>query len=89
MNPKNRPHHREYLTILRSLGPEGRLKKAFELSETAKKNYRLKILAQFPTISDDQINQILILRSQISSCIELNIATKSNSKPRRMPVESR
>ena len=70
MNPKNRPHHKEYLTILRSLGPEGRLKKAFELSAFSKQLFFDGLRQRFPDKTEDELKSIY--RDRIAQCHNRN-----------------
>lgn len=62
MNPKNRPNHRLYLRVLRSMSPEQRLAKAFELSAFAKALFLHGLRRRFPDASDEEFRKILLAR---------------------------
>jgi hypothetical protein len=62
MNPKNRPNHRRYLEVLRSLSPEQRLLKAFELSAFAKSLFIEGLRKRFPEATEEEFKRILLAR---------------------------
>jgi hypothetical protein len=70
MNPKPRPHHRQYLSVLRRLSPAQRLQKAFELSAFSKALFVEGIKKRFAHLSDDQLQTLL--RERLSKCHNRN-----------------
>lgn len=70
MRTKPHEHHREYLAVLKKLGPEGRLQKAFELSTFSKQLFLEGLRARFPEKSEQQIKTLYIER--IAQCYNRN-----------------
>jgi len=62
MDPKLRPNHRIYLQILRSMTPEQRLLKAFELSEFTKTLFVEGLRQRFPDATEEEFRRILFDR---------------------------
>ena len=62
MDPKPRPNHRIYIQILRSMTPEQRLLKAFELSEFSKSLFVQGLRQRFPDVTEDEFRRILFDR---------------------------
>lgn len=62
MDPKPRPNHRRYIEILRSMTPEQRLQKAFELSEFSKALFTAGLRQRFPDVGEDEFRRILFDR---------------------------
>jgi hypothetical protein len=62
MDPKPRPNHRLSIEILRSLTPEQRLLKAFELSEFSKALFIEGLRQRFPDAPEEEFRQILFDR---------------------------
>ncbi len=62
MNPKPRPNHRAYLEILRTLTPEEKLRKAFELSELGKTLFRAGLRRRFPDATEAELHRIFLDR---------------------------
>jgi hypothetical protein len=62
MNPKKRPNHRLYLQILRSLSPEQRLLKAFELSAFTRALFTQGLRRRFPEATPEEFQRILLAR---------------------------
>jgi len=62
MDPKPRPNHSRYLQILRSLTPEQRLLKAFELSDFSKSLFLAGLHRRFPNATEDEFREILFDR---------------------------
>lgn len=52
--------HQKYLEVLRRLGPERRLRKAFELTEMARELFRAGLQRRFPELSDDQRHRLYL-----------------------------
>ena len=62
MDPKPRPNHQAYLQILRSMTPEQKLTKVFELSELANDLFRAGLRIRFPAATPEQLHQIYLDR---------------------------
>lgn len=62
MNPKQRPNHRRYLDILKSMTPEQRLLKAFEMSAFAKALFAEGLRTRFPDATPEEFHRILLAR---------------------------
>jgi hypothetical protein len=58
MDPKPRPNHRIYIQVLRSMTPEQRLLKAFELSEFSKALFVAGLRQRFPSATEEEIRRI-------------------------------
>src|SRR5262245_34097330 len=54
MDPKPRPNHRLYLEILRSMTPEQKLLKVFELSEFSKALFTEGLRQRFPNATEEE-----------------------------------
>ena len=61
-NPKKRPNHQRYLNVLRSMTPEQRLLKAFDLSSFTKALFIEGLRKRFPNVSEDVFHRILLAR---------------------------
>ncbi len=59
---KPRPNHQQYLAALEALGPEGRLKKMFELSEFSKQLFLQGLRERFPEKTEEEIKKIYLER---------------------------
>ena len=70
MNIKPHYHHQEYLAILERLGPEGRLRKAFEMSMFSRQLFLEGLRKRFPEKSEQQIKALYIER--IAQCYNRN-----------------
>jgi hypothetical protein len=62
MDLKPRPNHRLYLNVLRSLSPEQRLRKAFDLSAFAKALFVEGLRKRFPHVTGAEFKRILLDR---------------------------
>jgi hypothetical protein len=62
MDPKPRPNHRRYIEILRSMTPEQRLLKAFELSDFSKALFIEGLRQRFPDATEEEFRRILFDR---------------------------
>lgn len=62
MDPKPRPNHQIYIQILRSMTPEQRLLKAFELSEFSKSLFVEGLRQRFPDATEEEFRRILFDR---------------------------
>ncbi len=62
MDLKPRPNRRRYIEILRSMTPEQRLQKAFDLSEFSKALFIAGLRQRFPDADEDEFRQILFDR---------------------------
>jgi hypothetical protein len=59
---KERPNHRIYVQVLREMGPENRLKKAFELSEFARALTKRGLEALHPELPAADLNRLYLDR---------------------------
>jgi hypothetical protein len=62
MDPKPRPNHQLYLEILRSMTPEQKLLKIFELSEFSKALFTEGLRQRFPNATEEEFHRILFDR---------------------------
>jgi hypothetical protein len=62
MNPKRRPNHQRYLQVLRSLSPEQRLLKAFELTAFTRALFVEGLHKRYPDAAPEQFQRILLAR---------------------------
>jgi hypothetical protein len=62
MDPKPRPNHQAYLQILRSMTPDQKLAKVFELSEMTKSLFREGLRMRFPDATPAELHQIYLDR---------------------------
>ena len=70
MDPKQRPNHSRYIQTLRSMSPEQRLLKAFELSDFAKQIFVQSLRKRYPDLPDDEFE--ILLRSHLNRCHNRN-----------------
>jgi hypothetical protein len=63
---KPRPNHREYLQVLRTLSPEARLRKAFELSAFSRELFLHGLRRRFPNKSEAEVREIE--RARVEKC---------------------
>jgi hypothetical protein len=70
MEIKKNENHQEYIKLLRSLSPEKRLLKSFELNEFAKKLFITGLKKRFPDLSDKEIKKIYLKR--LEKCFNRN-----------------
>ncbi len=54
---KPQPNHGRYLEVLRSMTPEQRMMKAFELTEMTRQLLRDGLRASFPQATDEEIHR--------------------------------
>ena len=66
VDPKQRPNRQRYLETLRSLTPEQRLLKAFELGELSHELLRAGIRQRYPDAAPDEVQRIYL--EQLSRC---------------------
>jgi hypothetical protein len=59
---KERPNHGIYLRVLREMGPEKRLKKAFELTEFARALTRQGLERLHPSLPPAELNRLYLDR---------------------------
>jgi hypothetical protein len=62
MNPKPRPNHALTISILRSMSPEAKLLKAFELSEFSRALFVHGLRKRFPDLSEEGFRKLLLER---------------------------
>ncbi|MDD8018640.1 MAG: hypothetical protein PHP42_09730 [Bacteroidota bacterium] len=70
MNIKPQPNHQQYLVALKKLGPEGRLRKAIELSEFSKQLFLEGLRSRFPEKNEVEIKVLYLER--ITKCYNRN-----------------
>ncbi|MDO8691745.1 MAG: hypothetical protein Q7R39_17360 [Dehalococcoidia bacterium] len=62
MDIKKRPNHGIYIRTLRSLTPEQRLLKAFELTEFSRELFKHGLRKRFPDMSDEDLHKLYLQR---------------------------
>lgn len=62
MDARESESHRVYLQVLRSMSPEERLLKSFELTEFARTLFLHGLRKRFPDLSDEEIRQLYLER---------------------------
>ena len=62
MNIKPRPNHKRYIEVLRSMTPEQRLLKAFELSELGKQLFKSGLRKRHPELSEEEFHNLYLQR---------------------------
>ncbi len=62
MDIKKRPNHKLYIQVLRSMTPEARLMKAFELSEFSRKLFIAGLRVRFPEMAEDELKKLYLER---------------------------
>ncbi len=60
MDPKPRPNHLEYLRALRSMRPEQRLRKAFELTELGRRLFETGLRRRHPGLPDAEFRSLCL-----------------------------
>lgn len=70
MNPKQRLDHQRCLRILKAMGPERRLEKAFELSQFSRHLFTAGLRRRFPNLSDAEFHALL--ESRLAKCHNRN-----------------
>ena len=70
MNPKPQPNHRIYISALRRMTPEQRLRKAIELGEFSKQLFIHGLRRRFPDATPEQFKKIL--RERLDKCHNRN-----------------
>ncbi len=62
MDPKPRPQREAYLKVLRSMTPEQRLQKAFEMSAFTKALFKQGLRQRFPELSEEELHRLYLER---------------------------
>ena len=70
MDPKPRPHARMYIRILRSMTPEQRLAKAFELGEMGRELLRTGLRLRHPGSTEEEIRALEL--QEVARCHNRN-----------------
>ena len=70
MDSKPRPNHGLYLSVLRAMTPEQRLRKAFELTAAARALFALGLRRRFPEMDDAAFTRLL--RERLDGCHNRN-----------------
>jgi hypothetical protein len=58
MDIKPRPNHARYIQVLRSMTPEQRLQKAFEMSAFTKALFKQGLRDRFPDLSEEEFHKL-------------------------------
>jgi hypothetical protein len=67
---KARPNHAVYLTALRAMSPQARLRKAFELSALSLALFRTGMARRFPDLSAVELERLV--RERLDRCHNRN-----------------
>lgn len=67
---KERPNHRRYVEVLRSMTPEQRLRKAFTLSEFSRVLFAQGLRTRYPALGPDEFARLL--HSRLDKCHHRN-----------------
>jgi hypothetical protein len=67
---KPRPNHAVYLRVLRSMTPEQRLRKAFELGTSARALFEHGLRQRFPGLGDTELGRLV--RERLDRCHNRN-----------------
>jgi hypothetical protein len=59
---KPRPHHKQYLQILRSMTPAQRLQKSFELTEHARQLLKDGLRRRHPDLAEQELHVLFLER---------------------------
>lgn len=70
LDPKPRPNHHIYLETLRSMSPEQRLAKAFELTELSRSLFLAGLRQRFPDLPESDLKRLYLER--LSLCHNSN-----------------
>jgi hypothetical protein len=62
VDPKPRPNRDLYIQVLRSMSPEQRLRKAFELSAFVNELFRQGLRKCFPHLSEPELHALYLRR---------------------------
>ncbi len=62
MELKSRPHHVQYLRLLRQMSSEERLRKAFELGALSRELFRHGLRQRFPELSEEEFRRLYLSR---------------------------
>jgi len=63
---KPRPNHAVYLRVLRAMGPQARLRKAFELSAFSRALFRAGLARRFPALGEAELERLV--RDRLALC---------------------
>jgi hypothetical protein len=80
MNPNQRSSHRRYIEILRKMTPEQRLRRAFRLSDRAKRVFLQELRQKHPGVSEEEFSRIVRERLMEMSQEKLRIANSINQR---------
>lgn len=69
-DPKPRPHHTLYISALRKMTPDQRLRKALELTEMGRRVFADGLRALHPELSDEDLRRLYLER--LSRCHNRN-----------------
>jgi hypothetical protein len=80
MNSKQRSTHRHYIEILRKMTPEQRLRRAFKLSDRAKRIFLQELREKHPGVSEEEFTRILREQLMEKTQQKLRIAHSINQR---------
>ena len=63
---KPRPNHQLYISVLRSMSSEARLRKAFELSALTRELLMAGLRRRYPELAEAELHQLYLRRLQKS-----------------------
>jgi len=70
MDMKPEPNRKKYIEVLRSMTPEQRVMKAFELSRMTRELFRAGLKQAFPNLPDKQFEELY--RKRLDKCHNRN-----------------
>jgi hypothetical protein len=70
MNLKKQPNHSLYIRVLRSMSPEARLKKAFELTAFTRQLFLHGLRGLHPDLTEEELHKVYLER--LSRCHNRN-----------------
>ncbi len=65
MSPKEAPNHALYVEVMRRMTPAGRLAKAFELSDMARRLFVCGLRNRFPNLDEPSFHRLLLERLEL------------------------
>jgi len=60
MDAKPQPNDRQYLEALRRLGPDGRMRKCFELSDMVRRQFIQVLRERYPDATQEEFRAIVV-----------------------------
>ena len=62
MDPKSRPNHQRYISVLRRMSPADRLNKSFELSAWTRDLFFAGLRERFPNRTESELRRMYVER---------------------------